>query len=344
MKTILYYLVFIELVLSCAAATYRFPPFGEADILFGKEELDKRMKDEPSLYKKSVLELRSIMTFGDYGEQQEAAKVLMQAGDQETMLRIVYSLKQGNLFGVISLGLDSSPEVIPYLMEDVAHGSIEDLGDKWPYSAYDHVRFAATEIVATLLNRIDEFPESTKEWLQYVKSGNGSNDVHDLSQKSKFLVEWWILNEKAFLEQKWNEVVPVPNAGSYAPRPVLKQLPEDDGWIPPPMDEPKAPGKFKHLEVSESFEDWSARIVHPERRDLRWVKLTFENDKWVEHPPIRLDPLAPPAEPSRSNRRPELPVAAAEHDGLNPSSMWLAGLTILASAVVWWLIRKPKLG
>jgi hypothetical protein len=62
--------------------------------------------------------------------------------------------------------------------------------------------------------------------------------------------------------------------------------------------------KFTPLQVPEAFEDWSARIVHPEWRELRWVKLTFEEGKWVEHPAIRLDPLAAQTAPSRSVRRP----------------------------------------
>jgi hypothetical protein len=339
MKTILFYLAFLGLVLSCAAATYRFPPFSESDLPFGKMEIYERMKDEPSFYEKSVPELRSIMTFGDYGEQQAAAKILVQAGDQETMLRIVYSLKQGNLFGVISLGLGSSRKVIPYLMEDVAHGSMEDLQGRWPMMSYDKVRFAATEIVVGILNEIEDFPEATKEWLQFVESGNGhSKNIHDLSQKSKFLVEWWILNEKAFSEERWNDVVPPPYAGSYPPPPKREPSPPRSKELPPPpAQETLKPWEYEQLEVAESFEDWSDRIVHPERRDLRWVKLTFENGKWVEHSPIRLDPLAPPSAPSREVRRPAPPTASVEHSKLSQWPVWIAGLAMVSGLLFWWL-------
>jgi hypothetical protein len=157
------------------------------------------------------------MTYGGEPEQQKAAEILVHAGDQETILRVIYSLKQGHPLAVIILGWRSPSQLVPFLMEDVAGGSMEDFGGNLMHVPYGIVRFAATEIVASSLSENKDFPEPTREWLKYVKSGNGNKDVNDLSQKSKFLVEWWILNEQAFLDGRWDEVVPVPNAGTYPP-------------------------------------------------------------------------------------------------------------------------------
>ena len=341
MKIIIFYLIFVEMVLSCLAATYDFPPFNAADLSFSQKEIEERLRVEPSFYEKDLQELRSIMTFGDYGAQQQAAKVLIEAGDHETILRVVYTLKQGSLIGVDALGGRTPRQVIPYMMEDVAHGSMEDFGGNLMHVPYGKVRFAATEIVASILREIEEFPEPTREWLKYVKSGNGNKDINDLAQKSKFLVEWWILNEQAFLAGKWDEVVPVPHAGTYPPPPKPQFLPE--GELPPGAeDEPPTPWKFTPLEVPESFEDWSARIVHPERRDLRWVKLTFENGKWVEHPAVRLDPPASATEPSRNVRRPTPSVAPGLNDTPTQWPVLIACLAVLSGLFFWWWIRKPK--
>jgi hypothetical protein len=341
MKIKMICLLFIGSVLSCVGANYIFPPFYKTDLAFGGAEIEERMTEGTSFYEKTFPELRSIMTFGSFTEQQKAAKALVRGGDRETILRVIYSLKQGHWLAEEILKQRPDRQVLPYLMEDVAHGSMEDFGGNLMHVSFGRVRFAATEIVASVLRSIEEFPEPTRQWLDYVGFGNGNEDINDLSQKSKFLVEWWILNEQAFLEERWNDVIPVPYAGSYPPRPKLEHTPADDGWVPPPVVEPPVPWKFKPLDVPESFEDWSARIIHPERRDLRWVKLTFENDKWVEHPPIRLDPLAPPTAPSRAVRRPAPPIASVEHDALSQWPVWIASLGGVAG-LLFWFFRLSK--
>ncbi len=339
MKFLVTYALLLAQVLSCVAATCQFPPFNEADLGFRKEEIGERLREEPSYYDESLPDLRSIMTFGNHREQLSAAEVLVDAGDRETQLRVIYSLKQGNVFGVFTLGSSSPRQVIPYLMEDVAHGSMENLRGNWPDLSYHTVRFAATEIVAGILTEIEEFPESTKEWLQYVESGNYYKHVFDLSHKSKLLVEWWILNEQAFLEERWSDVIPAPYGGSFPPLPKPDLSPAREEEAPPaPTEKPSNPWSLNPVEVTESFEDWSARIIHPERRDLRWVKLTFENGKWMERPPIRLDPLAPPSAPSRSVRRPEPAVAAVEHNAVSHWPVWIAGLAAMVGLLLWWFM------
>lgn len=322
---------------------YPFPPFDQADLAFDKHDSAELLKPStPFLesvtpyYEKSVTELRSIMSFGAATEQHQAALILVRAGDREAILRTVYGLKQGNPLAEEILRTFPSRQVIPFLMEDVAHGSMEDFGQDWPNLAYGKPRLVATEVVASILNNIDDFPEPVREWLKYVRHGNTSIKIRNLSEKSKFLVEWWILNEKAFIEERWDDVVPVPHSGSYSTKLKPDLSPAGAGeFAPPSEEETHEPWKFKPLDVPESFEDWSARIVHPERRDLRWVKLTFEKDKWVEYPAIRLDPLAPPSDPSRSVRRP-----APSTEGVSEAPIrwpvWIASLVALFGLFLWW--------
>lgn len=324
-------------LLSPAEDAYIFPPFSKSDLAFGKEDFDDHVKDEIYVGKPFPV-IRAIMTFGDFADKQEAAKALVQAGDSEAILRMIYCLKQGHPMAEEILKWRPSRQVVPFLMEDVAHGSMEDFGGNLMHVSYGRTRFAATEIVASILSEVEEYPEATREWLKYVKSGNGEGYISDLSQKSKFLVEWWILNEKAFLAERWSDVVPLPQAGSYLPFPKPKFLPGSDS---PPVDEPIVPWKFTPLDVPESFEDWSSRIVHPERRDLRWEKLTFENDKWVEHPAIHLDPLGRSSVPARDIRRPSPSIVSVEQDAHDQWPVWIASLAVVAGLLLWW-IRSGK--
>lgn len=93
MKIIVIFLLFMGLLLSPEGEPYIFPPFNKSDLSFGKKEIEERLKEEPSLYEKSLPELRSIMTYGDTGEQQRSAEILAGSGDEKTMLRLIYTLK-----------------------------------------------------------------------------------------------------------------------------------------------------------------------------------------------------------------------------------------------------------
>ena len=323
---------------------YTFPSFDQDDLAFGKLDFKEHMNSDTPYYDKSFPELRAIMENGGNTEQYSAAKTLLQGGDQKTILRVVYSLKQGNPTAEHLLKEFPSRQIIPYLMEDVAHGNMEDYSDNWVNIIDGKVRLASTEIVARVLSSIKEFPEPAREWLKYVSLGNSSTASNNLSEKSMFLVEWWMLNEKAFVEERWDEVIPVPHAGTYSPPPKPDLSPAGAGGFDPTSEEETPePWKFTPLDVPESFEDWSARIVNPEKRDLRWVPLTFENNKWVEHPPIHLDPLAPSSVQARHVRRPVAPSVLVKHDASSQWPVWIVSLGVVASLLfLLFRLRRPR--
>jgi hypothetical protein len=342
MRVIITCLFLCGLAFAEGATPYEFPTFDPTDLIFENSEAKNKsesnvplVKTDIPYFEKSLNELRAIMTYGKNSERYQAAVTLIQAGDQKTILRVIYSLKQGNPKAEHLLNESPSRQIIPYLMEEVAHGSMEDYSENWMNIITGRVRLTATEIVADTLGQIEDFPEETKRWLDYVRFGDATVRSDNLSEKSKFLVEWWIVNEKAFLAEKWDQIIPVPNAGSYTiPKPVVLQ---DAALDVLPEFKPPQPWKFKPLEVSESFEEWSARIVHPERRDLSWVELTLVDGEWIPHPPKRLDPLAAPSSPSRTIKRPAVegksPLVAHQ------SPMWIA-FFIFVLGLLFWLWSK----
>lgn len=73
-----------------------FPPFGKEDM----STLDHPFPQNPSYAEPNsitVEELRNIMTSGSYVDRHTATQELVQRGDRETILRLVYSLNQGNV-------------------------------------------------------------------------------------------------------------------------------------------------------------------------------------------------------------------------------------------------------
>ena len=341
--TLIWLLSFLTLLASTDADSfcmepYTIPPFDRADLAFGKEEAAERLKSATSVEEKSIPELRAVLTFAEYPDQCYAAETLIRKGDRETILRVIYSLKQGNPIAEETFKSFPSREVIPFLMEEVAHGSMEDYSENWTNFISGKVRLTATETVANILDSVEDFPEETMKWLVYVSLGDANARSDNLSEKSKFLVEWWIINEKAFLAKKWDQIVPVPNAGSYTiPKPVILQ---DAALDVLPEFKPPQPWKFKPLEVSESFEEWSARIVHPERRDLSWVELTLVDGEWIPHPPKRLDPLAAPISPSRAIKRPT--VEGKSPLAIHQSPTWIAFFIVILGLLFWLWPKSSK--
>jgi hypothetical protein len=92
-----------------------FPSFGKGDLA------GALLPFSPSL---SVPELRTIMAKGKVSDQDRAARILIAANDQAAILRLVYALKQGNPVAEQVLIRNPSVNVVPFLIEEVAHGSL----------------------------------------------------------------------------------------------------------------------------------------------------------------------------------------------------------------------------
>lgn len=162
---------------------------------------------------------------------------------------------------------------IPYLMEDVAHGSVEYYGS---YSLGDvviggrRVREAAVEQVADLLFMTPEFTGETLECVKAIAKGYAGS-VQGLSDESRYLVQWWLLNESAFEAVNWKDARPLPQKITYAdPEIDTSFIFSSEGWDP----EKQPPYGSPAWELSESFEAWSKRIEDPKRRNLGFVALS----------------------------------------------------------------------
>jgi hypothetical protein len=198
-----------------------FPPFAKEDIEIPAHTLP----DHPDYEEKraiSVEEWRGIMSTGDFSLQDMAAQELVERGDQKTILRLVYSMKLGNVEAISILGSSRSLAVVPYLMEDVAHGSLEYYGS---YSFGDAVtgggwlREAAVKHVASILFSATEFttPKFTQETTECLKAiGRGNPEwIQGLSEQSRYLVQWWLLNKDSFEAGKWEDTQPLPQEIKY---------------------------------------------------------------------------------------------------------------------------------
>ncbi|MEO5915688.1 MAG: hypothetical protein ABIS50_15750 [Luteolibacter sp.] len=341
MKTIL-----VCLLLSSSSVTFAdgkvgrftFPPFAQEDIALPAQPLP----DHPSydeLKAIPVEQLRGIMASTDSPDQSIAAKELVARGDQITILRLVYSLKQGNVQAEDILDVGALTP-IPYLMEDVAHGSLDYYGS---YSFGDGVlvdgrmRQLIVTHVASILFRATEFTGETRECLRAIGRGN-PDQVQGLSDESRYLVQWWLLNKDVFEAGKWDETRPLPQEITYPDPKRDKSLPPDEQWDPkkqPPFGSPL-------WELPESFEEWSKRIVHPELRNLNFVELTWDGKKVIEHPAKSLDPKARPDRESRKDSfsRSKATEGIAEKIKGIPWLAWCAALAIVAGLITLLVKRK----
>ncbi|MEY3898739.1 MAG: hypothetical protein RLZZ214_4261 [Verrucomicrobiota bacterium] len=349
MKVLLALLLLSSYVVTLAAEDdpcLIFPPFAKTDVA----KLDHPIPRSPSyeeLQSISVEELRGIMVNGDAFDQRTVTKELLERGDRLTVLRLVYSLKQGNV-GAIQMLRASTLAAIPYLMEDVAQGSLAyygsyDFGDAFTSSG--NVREAAVECVTTILLRAPEITGETKDYLLSIGRGR-SDQIQTLSDKSKYLLQWWLLNEGAFEAGKWEDLRPLSQEIIYPDPSKDPYFLRDKSWDPkkqPPFGSPM-------WELPESFEAWAERIVDPQRRNLDFVALSWDGTKVVEHPPKSLDPRTGKGSPQeRDPRRTPAPSDLSEQDSSKVGGSWkgtswaaLAAALILVFSLVQWVRHKSN--
>jgi hypothetical protein len=320
---------------------FHFPPFALEEIRIPRNYLTDNISHEDA-QAMTVEELRGIMATGDFSVQAMAAKELLVREDQMTILRLIYSLKQGNVLAIEALSA-STLAVIPYLMEEVAQGSLDYYGS---YSFGDGgtrdgwVRQAAVKLVVSILFRAPEFTGETGECLKAIGRGD-TGRVQGLSDVARNLVQWWLLNEKAFVAGKWDETLPLPQQIIYGDPLTDTVLRRDWGWDPgkqPPFGSPA-------WELPEPFEVWAERIVDPKRRNLDFVALSWDGAKVIEHPAKSFGPRAKPK--ARESRKTLAQRNPQELDNGNTGvkdSPWMfivASMTVLVLAVIRWMKRKP---
>ncbi len=298
----------------------------------------------------SMEELRGIMATSDNPDLSVAVRELLERGDQKTILRLVYSLKQGN---VEAMGMLSTATlaVVPYLMEDVAHGSLEYYGS---YSFGDaitgegRIRETAVERVASILFMAPEitpkFTPETGECLKAIGRGN-PDQIQGLTDQSRYLVQWWLLNKNSFEAGKWEDTRPLPQEITYIDPRKDRSFPRDERWD----SEKQPPYGSPSFKLPESFEAWSKRIVDPKRRNLDFVALSWDGTKVLEHPAKSLDPKAKSEErESHKNPAPRNPSEPESRDGFagRKGFIWitLAAVLMVVFSIVRWLRRKKATG
>ncbi|MEY3898738.1 MAG: hypothetical protein RLZZ214_4260 [Verrucomicrobiota bacterium] len=323
-----------------------FPSFAKEDLKIPLDTLSDR-PDYEEMQAISVEEWRGIMTTGNSSVQDMAAKELLERGDQKTILRLVYALKQGNVAAEEMLMESPSLAATPYLMEDVAHGSLEYHGT---LSSGDsgfgdgRVRVAAVRRVAAILFSAPEFAGETSECLKAIGRGGDPSRIQGLTDEARYLLQWWLLNEDAFEAGQWNEVKPLPQEITYGDPKNDTFFRRDESWDPkkqPPFGSPA-------WELPETFEAWADRIVDPQRRNLDFVALSWDGTKVVEHPARSLDPRIGKGSPlERDPRRTPAPSDLSEQDSSKVDGSWkgtswaaLAGVLILVFSIVQWVRRK----
>lgn len=310
--------------------TFQFPPFSRADL-------------DPSVVNYSpgltIPQLRAVLTSGLLGDQGQAALALIKAGDQKTLLRLVYAFKQGNPFVENLLFTEENLLLVPLLLEGVAHGSLDRYGDDVPRSdtvLRGQVRVVATKACIRTLAFAEELPDETRKWFQSVRS-------FDMPEASRLIVTWWLLNQEALDAGKWQEARTLPALPSI-PK-VTKEMLLGPKYLGPPIPQPPPRPRRENpwgptWEVNESFEAWSARIVDPKKRDLRFADLTW-NRGYEVHPLRNLltEPMAPLPErstpaPAITESSPDKPSSENEPPSSAPSGLTAPRLVALLAVVI----------
>ncbi|MEO5915687.1 MAG: hypothetical protein ABIS50_15745 [Luteolibacter sp.] len=342
MKTIqICFFIFSTVVLSAGEEPepFIFPPFDKADMTESVASFPDHDLSYEELNSVPVKDLRAIMTAGNPTDQFEAIRWLIQKNDLKTILRMVYALKQGNPWAEEVLRNNQSMSVVPYLIEDVAHGSLESYGSKSANPVDGSVRVAATGYVAATLAIAPEFSGPTKDFLKSLDSGRG---ILTLSDESKYLTLWWLLNQDAINAGKWNETKPLPGEIRLREPEFLdtKPLP---GNVPP--DPILLTPKFgPSWELSESFEAWAKRIVDPKLRNLNFVELTWDRGRLTEHPAKSLDPKLRQDRESRKDSvsRSKTTDGIAEKIKGIPWLAWWAALVVIVGLIKLRMRSKAK--
>jgi hypothetical protein len=207
-------------------------------------------------------------------------------------------------------------------------------------------RLVATQTVALALAQETEIPEKTRRWLADIGAGTGS-EIFDLPEKSKFLVEWWMINQKALNEGRWREAGVLPSATRYSKG---HRDPIQPGLLPtnPSTDTNDVKAKVSPTpQMIEPFEIWADRIIHPDRRDLRFVKLSWRGQSLVEYPPEYLHPQVAPTAHFTTESPVSIDDAAnltmASTESSSSGSFVVLGLMIIAAiGLLCLLLRKRK--
>ncbi|WP_395748418.1 hypothetical protein [Prosthecobacter sp.] len=232
----------------------------------------------------STPELRAMAEEAPYYRKQDAAvQVLLSRADMPTIARVVYAFRQGNDGAERALLECPQACMIPLLLEDVAHGSLEIYhggGGGDVISTIGRVRQAAAEMMVKALVAIPGLPARTEMWLQDIRGHTWR--YQNLPECSRALLEWWEHNGASVLSGRADLAEWLPTKLDLRPR-VFEQWEKENARKPPPppppREEPPPSTEASSplpLHIGESFEVWFERVSDPKRRDVKWQSIDFE--------------------------------------------------------------------
>lgn len=298
----------------------------------------------------SIPQLRTIVEQSEATSlQMKAIDKLIAAGDEPTIARLVFALRRGNTHAEYILLKNASVVMIPYLLEDVAHGSLQHYSDDSDTPPIGQVRVAATQIASAAIASIPGLPAETTAWANEFAFRSVLPYFY-LPAKSKILLEWWNHNGEAVFDGRAGDAVWLPTErmpdsrifDAYMAATASKPPP------PPPVSPiPAQPESFSALplQVEEPFKDWAARVVDPAQRNVRWASVDYEAGKSVPPELLATADFKPPEIAAGKNGSPNgisqiSPQINTSEDTEGSSSRTLSALVSLAAITILWLILR----
>lgn len=281
-------------------------------------------------------QLRTQLLSNNYAVQDEAAKALIAAGDAATISRLVYAMKQGNDVAQSLLRATPSVKMLPYLLEEVAHGSLQPHVGK----DFERVRVAATEITVQALAGMSGLPEETSQWLQSLAHAGG-HAYFLVPEKSKAVLDWWAHNGEAVQSGNNAKAGWLPAERELSPLTFHQWSERSSAKTPPPPPaRPKVDDPFYlPLPVAEPYEAWAARVSDFKKLDLTYAKVDFETgNSVIPQPGASKSAAAAPSNDGEPQKHTASPQAPSPPQTVAPASApWFTWLLLAASAVGLWL-------
>ena len=142
-----------------------------------------------------------------------ASRIFIALGD-ETGIKLVmeaYDRSSGGGGNAIKDALNAGNlSLLPYVMEEVDHGSKEWVPTGTDFSPLPSLQFMAAEMIIEAIIRSEKFTPETRAWAEQARRRLGwlYREHYDLIYDQ--LKEWWAHNKTAILAQKYDQATWLP--------------------------------------------------------------------------------------------------------------------------------------